>query len=77
MDRKTGSFTVVDGDGQEHTVDEYHDLMASGALGMRHHVMEDGRKVTNIGDGRFVIDETQEVLTLRQPVDEAPERELG
>lgn len=64
MDRKTGSFRVIDAKGAEHTVDEYHDLTASGALGMRHHVMEDGRKVTNLGDGRFAIDATQEVLVM-------------
>lgn len=64
MDKKTGSFKVVDDKGVEHRVDEYHDLMASGALGMRHHVLEDGRKVTNLGDGRFTIDATQEILVL-------------
>lgn len=68
MDRKTGSFTVVDSKGKKHTVDEYHDLMASGALGMRHHVLNDGRKVTNLGGGQFVIDESQEVLmTVSEP----------
>ncbi|WP_099866712.1 hypothetical protein [Pararhizobium haloflavum] len=64
MDKKTGSFKVVDDKGKQHRVDEYHDVMASGALGMRHHVLEDGRKVTNLGDGRFAIDVTQEVLVL-------------
>lgn len=73
MDKKTGTFRVHDSKGTEHRVDEYHDLMASGALGMRHHVLEDGRKVTNLGDGRFAIDETQEILTRA----EAPEPEMN
>ena len=71
MDRKTGSFQVLDRKKKRHTIDEYHDLMASGALGMKHYVMEDGRKVTNLGEGRYVIDETREVLTL----DGQPEEE--
>ncbi len=64
MDRKTGSFQVRDRGSGRHVIDEYHDLTASGALGMKHYVMEDGRKVTHLGDGRYVIDATRELLTL-------------
>ena len=64
MDKKTGSFRVVDAKGAEHRVDEYHDLMASGALGMKHYYLEDGRKVTHLEEGRYVIDTTREILTL-------------
>lgn len=73
MDRKTGSFRVTDESGAEHVVDEYHDVMASGALGMKHYFLEDGRKVTHLEEGRYVIDETREVLRLA----EAPEPEMS
>lgn len=78
MDRKTGSFDVVDAKGNTLKVDEYHDVTASGALGMRHHILEDGRKVTNLGAGRFAIDATQETLTIvTEPENAAPEPEAA
>jgi hypothetical protein len=64
MDKKTGSFRVRDGKGAERRVDEYHDLMASGALGMKHYILDDGRKVTHVEEGRYVIDITREELIL-------------
>jgi hypothetical protein len=70
MDTKTGSFQALDRRNGRHTIDEYHDLMASGARGMKHYVLGDGRKVTHLGQDRYIIDETREVLTRDGPPEE-------